>query len=174
MLFTLLIHWDGFVWSGFVRWLRLGGWGYEVWIGMEFSIPYIFYEIVKYIMDFDLNNFYKKQSQKNNLFTFQNIFSWKWNSLLIFKKSFNILNWNISSLNAIKIALLPFLVFLPKYPYQKRNQFLLRLSFPVPDNYCQNGELCTWFDKKLIIFHFFQSKEDIFIVFFNKKPIPEY
>ena len=40
MLITLLINWDGFVWSGFVRWLRLGGWGNEVWIGMEFSIPY--------------------------------------------------------------------------------------------------------------------------------------
>ena len=68
------INRDGFVWSGFVRWLRLGGWGNEVWIGMEFSIPYNFYEIAKYIMDFDLNNFYKKQSSKNNLFTFQKYF----------------------------------------------------------------------------------------------------
>ena len=35
---TLLINWDGNVWSGFDRWLRLGGWENEVWIGMEFYI----------------------------------------------------------------------------------------------------------------------------------------
>ena len=51
MLITLLINWDGFAWSGFVaiarwmwslvaRWLRLGGWGNEVWNGMEFYIDY--------------------------------------------------------------------------------------------------------------------------------------
>ena len=41
-----LIYWSGFVaiaklmWGTVVRWLRLGVWGNEVWIGMEFFIHY--------------------------------------------------------------------------------------------------------------------------------------
>ena len=34
MHFTLSINWDGFVWSGFVIWLRLVVWGNEDWDGI--------------------------------------------------------------------------------------------------------------------------------------------
>ena len=34
ILITMLIYWNGFVWKGFVRWLKLVGWGNEDWDGI--------------------------------------------------------------------------------------------------------------------------------------------